>query len=162
MGVSGSGKTTIGALLSADTGWAFLDGDDFHSGMNKTKMAAGLPLTDEDREPWLAALHEQVALYARNGDNLILACSALRKAYRDVLRGDLGSVVTFALLAASPKALIERLAERRHEFMNPSLLSSQLATLEGPDSGWIIPADQAPDDALESLKVKLRAAGAIA
>jgi gluconokinase len=163
MGVSGVGKTTIGTMLSDDTGWPFLDGDDFHPAANKAKMAAGHPLTDEDRAPWLAILHSKIEEYASAGKSMIMACSALREQYRRTLRGDLSAdTVRFALLTAPPAAIAEHLAGRHHQFMNPNLLGSQLATLEQPDDAWIVPVDCTPEQTLEKLKSDLRAAGAIA
>lgn len=165
MGVSGTGKTTLGNLLSAETGWPFLDGDDFHSAANKAKMAAGQPLNDEDRSPWLATLHDKIAEFAGENKSMILACSALKARYRATLRGDLpASTVQFALLQADPAEIADHLQKRRHEFMNPDLLTSQLATLERPQNGeaWIISVAGTPEQSLAELKTKLQAAGAIA
>ena len=165
MGVSGTGKTTLGHMLSADTGWQFLDGDDFHPAANKAKMAAGHPLTDEDRAPWLAILHGKIAAFAGENKSMILACSALKAQYRDTLRGDLpASTVQFALLQADPAEIADHLQKRHHEFMNPNLLNSQLATLEQPgdDEAWVISVAGTPQQSLDELKAKLRAAGAIA
>ena len=162
MGVSGTGKTTLGKMLSNDTGWPFLDGDDFHPPANKAKMASGIPLTDEDRAPWLAILHGKIEEYATAGKSMILACSALREQYRTVLRGDLSpDVVRFALLEADPAVIAEHLAGRHHEYMNPHLLNSQLATLEAPgDEAWHISVDGTPQESLALLEQKLTAAGA--
>ena len=163
MGVSGTGKTTLGKMLSETTGWPFLDGDDFHPAANKEKMAAGHPLTDEDRAPWLAILHETIAKYVNSGTNMILACSALRDGYRATLRGTLpeGSV-QFALLEADPKVIAGHLQSRHHQFMNPDLLASQLATLEHPgDTAWNVSVAGTPQESLERLTDHLRAAGVI-
>jgi gluconokinase len=165
MGVSGTGKTTLGNLLSAETGWPFLDGDDFHPPANKAKMANGHPLTDEDRAPWLATLHEKIVEYADADKSMILACSALKAHYRATLRGELpAATVQFALLQADPAAIADHLQKRQHEFMNPNLLTSQLATLEQPggEEAWIISVAGTPEESLALLKAKLKTAGAIA
>ncbi len=131
MGVSGSGKTTQGQALAARTGWPFLDGDDFHTPEAKVKMAAGLGLSDEDRQPWLGRLRAE--LLAR--PEVILACSSLRHSYRDVLRVP---DARFVFLDVPQSLLLERLQERGgrsgHEhFAHADLLPSQLQTLEPPD-----------------------------
>ncbi len=126
MGVSGSGKSTVGAALAAALGVPFADGDDFHPDSNRQAMAAGIPLTDADREPWLAALRAWAA--ARDG-GCVLACSALRRAYRDVLRGA-GPDVVFVHLDVPAATLRSRMLARAGHFMPASLLDSQLSTLE--------------------------------
>ena len=162
MGVSGTGKTTLGHMLSASTGWPFLDGDDFHSLENKAKMASGHPLTDEDRVPWLATLHAEIAGYANAGRPMILACSALREQYRAILRGDFApQQVQFALLEAAPETIAAHLNARHHEYMNPHLLTSQLATLENPgDDAWHISVAGTAQESLAQLQAHLTAAGA--
>lgn len=164
MGVSGTGKTTLGTMLSRETGWTFLDGDDFHPAANKAKMAAGHALNDEDRAPWLAILHSKIAEYAGQGESMIMACSALKGTYRDVLRGDLPETeVRFALLEAPEATIADHLHHRSHEFMNPNLLTSQLATLEAPSDGeaWHISVAGTPEESLALLKAKLNEAGAL-
>jgi gluconokinase len=127
MGVSGSGKSTIGALLAARLGLPFIDGDDLHPQVNKQKMAAGVPLDDADRQPWLDA----IATALRQG-SVVVACSALKRRYRDRLR-ESAADIKFIYLAGSPAQLAHRLQLRSHEFMPPELLDSQLAILEPPD-----------------------------
>lgn len=127
MGVCGSGKTAIGQKFAESIGWEFVEGDDLHPKANKEKMAAGNPLTDEDRMPWLDALGEVI----RSKDQVVLSCSALRKKYRDRLRSF--GIIEFIYLEGEKKIIAERLATRSHEFMNPELLDSQFAVLEEPE-----------------------------
>lgn len=126
MGVSGTGKSTVGALLAARLGRPLIEGDDLHPPENKAKMHAGLPLTDEDRGPWLRAVRDAMDAAGRP---TVVACSALRRSYRDILRTADGRV-RFLHLVAKPEDLAARMAARTHHFMPPSLLASQLATLE--------------------------------
>jgi gluconokinase len=127
MGVSGSGKTTVGTLLAAALGTQFIDADSLHSDANRQKMAAGIPLTDADRAPWLTAVGETLA----RGD-VVVACSALRRRYRDQLRAAAPDL-RLVYLQGDSALLAQHLAGRHHEFMPPELLESQLATLEPPD-----------------------------
>jgi len=128
MGVSGSGKSTVGALLATRLGLPFIDGDDLHPQANKQKMAAGIPLDDADRAPWLDTV---AAALARAP--VVVACSALKRRYRDRLRAK-APHVQFIYLAGSPELLAQRLSTRSHKFMPPELLESQLAILEPPGS----------------------------
>ncbi len=125
MGVTGSGKTTVGERLASELGWTFADADDFHPAANKAKMHAGIPLTDEDRWPWLQALRRVIEQALKDHRGIVVACSALRTAYRDVLAGGLPDV-HFILLHGNLEVLRARLAQRQHEFMNPALLESQI------------------------------------
>jgi len=146
MGVSGSGKTTIGSVLAAQAGVVFADGDDYHSAVNKQKMAAGTPLTDEDREPWLQALNELLKGWWKSGSGGVLACSALKEKYRETLVAGLPEgTVHFVLLDGSRELIAARMAGRAHEYMNPKLLDSQLATLEAPSDAFSIVNDRAPE-----------------
>ena len=129
MGVSGSGKSTVAAGVAARVGGVFLDADDFHPESNRVKMAAGTPLTDEDRSPWLAILGDELAARTARGEVVVLACSALRRAYRDQLRAR-GEDVFFAQLDGARELLAARMGARIDHFMPSSLLDSQLATLE--------------------------------
>jgi gluconokinase len=145
MGVSGSGKSTIGTLLAARTGTVFADADDYHPLANKQKMAAGYPLNDEDREPWLEELNRLLRSWFESGKGGVLACSALKQKYRDTLESGMPSgAVHFVLLDGSPELIAERLAARAHEFMNAKLLASQLATLERPADALRVVNDRAP------------------
>lgn len=131
MGVSGSGKTTIAQGLARREGWMVLEGDKFHSPANIAKMAAGEPLTDEDRWPWLRAIAAKEVELCVAGISAVVACSALKRAYRDILVGGRPDIVLLYLRGS--KALIaERMATRKGHFMPPALLDSQFATLEEP------------------------------
>jgi gluconokinase len=133
MGVTGSGKTTVGRTLAAAQQWQFAEGDDYHSEANKQKMHAGIPLTDQDRGPWLDALHAVLLGWHRTGVSGVLACSALRQSYRDRLaEGTPALDLRFVLLEVPKAVLEERLAHRHEHYMNPALLDSQIATLEQP------------------------------
>ena len=131
MGVSGSGKSTIGALLAEALGWPFADADGFHPAANVAKMAAGQPLTDEDRWPWLDAIAAHIGASRTAGQPVVVACSALRRAYRERLRAGHGDLI-FLHLAGAPAVIAERQAARQGHFMPPSLMASQFATLEDP------------------------------
>jgi gluconokinase len=151
-GVSGTGKTTIGRILSARLGWRFEDGDDYHSVANRRKMESGTPLTDEDREPWLNLLHTRMQELIGCHENAVLACSALKQKYRDLLvAGFQPDQVRFALLDAPRYLLEERVRKRQHPYMNPSLLDSQLATLEVPTDTWRISVCGTKEDAVQQL-----------
>jgi gluconokinase len=130
MGVCGSGKTTVGEALAASLGWPFYDADDFHPEANVAKMAAGQPLTDDDRWPWLDRIAAEMRGVLARGGHAILACSALRSAYRERLQraGD----VRIVYLAGDAATIAERLVSRQHKYMPPTLLPSQFATLEEP------------------------------
>jgi gluconokinase len=130
MGVSGSGKSTIAAALAARLELVFADGDSFHPPSNVAKLARGEPLTDADREPWLRALAEWIANQHAAGRSSVLACSALKRRYRDTLRAAAPERVSFVYLAVPAETLRERLRHRGGHFVGPELLESQLATLE--------------------------------
>ncbi|SMH40262.1 gluconokinase [Rathayibacter oskolensis] len=127
MGVSGSGKSTVATLLASRLGWDFLEGDDVHPVANVEKMAAGIPLTDDDRAPWLAAIASAVDERIRSGASVVVTCSALRRRYRDVLRRD---DLVFVHLAGSRETVAGRLSSRVDHFMPKALLDSQFDTLE--------------------------------
>lgn len=130
LGVSGAGKTTLGKLLARELGWAFYEADDFHSPANVEKMHAGIRLTDEDRWPWLESLRELVQRCLAAGENAILACSALKKAYRQHLR--VNSEVKLVYLRGDFTLITDQLRHRHGHFMNPALLRSQFADFEEP------------------------------
>ena len=131
MGVSGSGKSYMANKLAEATGWAFAEGDDYHSAANKAKMAAGIPLTDADRGPWLDSLHQVLLNWYRAGQSGILTCSALKETYRQHLASDLPEA-RFLWLDPPRNLIAERMAHRPGHFMSPALLDSQLETLQPP------------------------------
>jgi gluconokinase len=151
MGVTGSGKTTVGRQLAAELGWAYYDADDFHPAANKAKMRAGIPLTDDDRWPWLRALRQVVEQALRDSRGAIVACSALKAAYQDMLAGGL-QPVRFVLLDGDPEVLKARLAHRQHEFMNPELLESQIETLERPPDAIVIDIELPVDEQVRRIR----------
>nr|WP_233507135.1 gluconokinase [Jiangella anatolica] len=155
MGVSGSGKTTVATRLADRLGRPFAEADDMHPAANVAKMAAGTPLTDEDRAPWLATVRDWLTAEAERGRSAVVTCSALRRRYRDVLRGAAGGV-TFVFLDGDPELLAERMRRRKGHFMPPSLLESQLDTLEPlePDEDGVrVLVDGTPDDVVaEALR----------
>ncbi len=150
MGVSGSGKTTIGQLLAQRLGVEFLDADDFHPQVNKDKMHAGIPLTDDDRWPWLHTLNGLLQQHQNSG--CVLACSALKQVYRDVLlKGIAPERLDFVLLAGSKQMIADRMEHRHHEFMNSHLLDSQFATLEEPKDAIKVTNDRQPDAVVDEI-----------
>ena len=152
MGVSGSGKTTIGELLAQRLRIPFLDADDYHSQANKDKMHAGHPLTDEDRWPWLATLNGLLREHAAKHTGCVLACSALREIYRDKLEDGLAEgTIDFVLLEGSRELIAGRMAIRHHEFMSNALLDSQFATLETPQDAIKICNDRTPDEVVDAI-----------
>lgn len=139
MGVSGSGKTTIAKSIASAMDWLYVEGDDFHPAANVAKMAAGIPLTDDDRWPWLRAIGEWISEHERGNVSAVITCSALKRRYRDLLReGRPG--VTFCHIDVPPEVLQQRLALRRGHYMSPTLLPSQLAALEPlqPDEPGVV------------------------
>jgi carbohydrate kinase (thermoresistant glucokinase family) len=136
MGVSGAGKSTVGAALARELGWRFIDADDLHPPQNVAKMAAGLPLSDVDREPWLAALNAMLS----QEDNAVLACSALKQSYRDRLAAGISEPV-FVFLKGGFELIGSRLARRQHRYMPAALLRSQFEALEPPAEGITVDVD---------------------
>lgn len=148
MGVSGSGKSTVGEALAHRLGCRFLEGDDYHDAAAKAQMAAGHPLTDADRWPWLDRVAGAVAAAVAADGRVVAACSALRRAYRERIEAGVPAPVRFILLDESREELHQRLQARQHHYMPASLLDSQLATLERPDSdepATTLPADETPE-----------------
>jgi gluconokinase len=158
MGVSGSGKTTIGTLLAKREGCVFADADDYHSAANKAKMAAGHPLNDDDRQPWLETLNALLRGWFVSGAGGVLACSALKETYRATLSGGMPKgAVQFVLLDGSKEMIAERLAERKNHYMSPALLDSQFATLETPKDAVCVVNDRAPEEVVEEILKQLTA-----
>ncbi len=153
MGVEGSGKTTVGELLAQSLGWIFVDADDFHSASNKEKMSRGMPLDDADRGPWLRAIHESIVDGAGKGQNVVLACSALKQSYRDQLQP--GTELKTVYLKGSFDLFYYRLQKRQAHFARESLLSSQFASLEEPTDAVMIDASQPVAEMVKQIKSSL-------
>jgi gluconokinase len=145
MGVSGSGKTTVGEMLAAKLGWTFVEADDFHPDANKSKMHAGIPLNDDDRRPWLAALRDRMKQALESGENIVLACSALKHSYQDYLEQHDPAHVHFVYLHGSEDLIRDRLAHRTGHFMNPALLHSQFEILEPADHAIRVEVSDPPE-----------------
>lgn len=149
MGVTGVGKTTVGMLIAQRLGALFVDADDFHPPENVAKMRAGIPLDDVDREPWLAALNARLRAAAAQGAPLVLACSALKAAYREQLRDNLPAL-RFVHLVGARELIAGRLGARTGHYMNPALLDSQIATLETPDDVLTLDIGTTPEALAEA------------
>jgi gluconokinase len=154
MGVSGSGKTVVGEALAADLHWPFFDGDDFHPPGNVAKMASGTPLVDADRWPWLDRLAAEMAAIDGRGENAVLACSALKQAYRDRIARAGG--VRFVHLKGDFDTIAARLAARSHRYMPPTLLASQFATLEEPADAIVVDVRDSIPIQVEKIRLALR------
>ena len=155
MGVSGSGKSTVGKILAAQLGWTFVEADDYHPTANVEKMRGGTPLDDADRRPWLAALRERVAGACRLGENVVLACSALKHRYQDYLEQDDPPCVEYVFLDGSPELIGRRLAARTGHFMNPALLGSQFEALEPPAKAVRVNIAPPPEQIAAEIREKL-------
>lgn len=156
MGVSGSGKSTVAGMLAGRLGWDLEEGDDLHPASNVAKMAAGVPLTDEDRWPWLDKIAAWIQLHVASGTPGIVTCSALRRVYRDRLSG---AGVAFVHLDGTREVISRRLSNRLDHFMPQSLLGSQFATLESlePDeNGIVVQLGQGPKDEVKEIMRRLR------
>ena len=150
MGVSGSGKTTVGRALAAELGWDFYDGDDFHPPENITKMENGIPLTDSDRAPWLAALHDLIETCLRRNHPGVLACSALKERYRQELVSG-SEDVQLVHLKGSYELIWSRMAARSDHYMKPEMLKSQFEALEEPAEGLTVDISLSVDDIVQEI-----------
>ena len=156
MGPAGSGKTTVGKLLAASLSWEFADGDDFHSSANIEKMSRGVPLTDEDRIPWLQCIHETMLQWQAQRRNVVLACSALKRNYREMLGIHLNAKdVKLVYLRGTYALLFERLHSRKGHYMTDRLLASQLADLEQPADALTIDASLSFDEIVSEIRSSL-------
>ena len=154
MGVTGSGKTTVGKVLATELGWRFYDADDYHPPKNIEKMRRGIPLTDEDRKPWLQTLARLVDDARDLGESIVLACSALKHAYQEYLRHHL-DVVRYVCLCGPPEVIQKRLASRTGHFMNPALLPSQFEILEPPEDAIRVDVTGTPDEIAGEIRRRL-------
>jgi gluconokinase len=150
MGVSGSGKTTIGRALAAALHWSFSDADDFHSPANVEKMKKGIPLSDEDREPWLRTIRGAIEQWRCDESGHVLACSALKGSYRDIL-GQNDPDVKFVYLQGAFDVISQRLKERKSHFFNPALLRSQFDALETPEGALIVEVSKEPQEIIRAI-----------
>jgi len=155
MGVTGSGKSTVGRLLADRLGGAFLEADDFHSAANKEKMQRGVPLTEADRLPWLKAIHAEMLAQAGSGKNVVLACSALRKSYREILVAGLD--VRTAYMRGTRELIGERLRQRLGHFAGEAILDDQFAVLEEPNAAEavIVDVQESPKQIVEEILRKI-------
>ena len=150
IGVTGAGKSTLGRLTAEALGWPFYEGDDYHPAVNLEKMRRGEALTDGDRQPWLESLRDLIAAAAARGENGVLACSALKHSYRELLRS--GGAVSFVYLQADHAVIEERLRQRRGHFMNPSLVGSQFGTLEAPKDELTVDTTLSPEEIVARVR----------
>jgi gluconokinase len=153
MGVVGAGKTTVGSLLAGQLGWTFADADDFHSPSNVGKIRRGIPLTDDDRRPWLEHLRAEICEWIAEARNGVLACSALKRSYRQALEA--GPEVRFVYLKASAGLIAERLHSRQGHFAGKQILLSQFADLEEPENAVIVQTVANPQEIVAEIRRKL-------
>jgi gluconokinase len=154
MGVAGSGKTLIGSMLAQSLGLTFADADQFHSAANIQKMAAGVPLTDADREPWLRSMRHAIDTWTKLGQSAVLACSALKQSYRDRLTSGIQTRIVY--LRGDPQVILNRLSLRRDHFMKPGMLSSQLADLEEPADAIVVDIRKSPSQIIAEIQQRIR------
>jgi gluconokinase len=159
MGVTGSGKTTIGSLLAVRLGCQFADADEFHSAANKAKMHQGIPLTDADRLPWLAAIHDQISKWVAEKQNVVLACSALKQNYRQILWS--GPQVQFVYLKGSYELIADRLRSRKGHFADEHILAGQFADLEEPSDAVTVDISGSPEEIVSEICRRLKLAPAL-
>ena len=153
MGVTGAGKTTIGRLLAEQSGWEFADADDFHPQSNVEKIRRGVSLTDDDRKPWLAALRAAIEHWIAEKRDVVLACSALKRTYRQELEA--GPEVRFVYLKGSPELIASRLCSRQGHFAGEQILAGQFADLEEPDGAVTVDIASTPPQIVVEIRRKL-------
>jgi gluconokinase len=153
MGVTGSGKTTVGTLLAAELGWEFADADQFHPAVNVEKMARGIALTDADREPWLAALHDAIVRWLADQKNVVLACSVLKRSYREQL--GTGGEVRLVYLKGSYELIASRLRDRHGHFATEAILADQFANLEEPHDAIVVDVQPPPREIVSEVQHRL-------
>ena len=157
MGVSGAGKTAVGTRLAKALGGTFVEGDDFHPPANVAKMRSGVPLDDADRQPWLETLSREIGAWLEAGRTVVLACSALKQRYRDILKAGRPGV-RFVHLKGDEDLIRQRLEHRRGHYMPASLLDSQLAALEEPADAITVGIDASPDGIVAEIQKALSVA----
>jgi len=150
MGVSGAGKTTAGRYLAKELSWKFYDADDFHSAANKDKMSRGVPLSDEDRADWLASLREVLNQNIETNQSIVLACSALKQNYRNVLK--VNNQVHFVYLQGSYQQIEARMKKRKDHYMKPGMLASQFAILEEPNDALTVEISKTPKEIIALIR----------
>jgi gluconokinase len=153
MGVAGSGKTTIGRMLADRLGWVYLEADDFHSAANKAKMSRGEHLTEEDRLPWLNAMHAELQVQNAKGKNAVLACSALNEEYRSILMAGLD--VKLVYLRGSKELIASRLQHRTGHFAGVAILDDQFAVLEEPEKAIVADVAEEPEKIVQEILTKI-------
>ena len=153
MGVTGAGKTTIGRLLAAQLGWRFADADQFHPKANVEKMSRGIALTDADRKPWLAAMRSSIQQWISQNRNAVLACSALKRAYRAELMA--GPEVRFVYLRGDYETVARQLRTRHGHFATEAILADQFATLEEPACAVVVDVGRDPDLIVKEIRTQL-------
>lgn len=158
MGVSGVGKTTIGQRLAESLGWPFFDADDFHPQANVDKMGRGIPLTDDDRWPWLARIHQKMSGLLAEGRSAVIACSALKAAYRDRLTATQADQTVFVYLKGEYDLLLQRMQAREGHFMKADMLKSQFDTLEEPNEAITVEVTVKPETIIQNIQEQLAGA----
>jgi gluconokinase len=155
MGFTGTGKSTLGRMLAETLGWTFVEGDDFHPTANIEKMRQGIPLTDDDRKPWLDAIRKRLDQTTARGEDAVLACSALKHSYQHYLAPYASEDVRFVYLRGSEELIRHRLATRAGHFMNPMLLESQFEALEPPEEAVLVDVGQSPEAIVTEIRSRL-------
>lgn len=153
MGVTGAGKTTVGNMLAGQMAWTFVDADSFHSAANVDKMRRGIPLDDADRAPWLQAMRDAISQWIQDRGNVVLACSALKRSYRDELR--VGPEVRVVYLKGSKELISSRLRQRHGHFAGESILAGQFADLEEPTDAIVVDVGLSPEEIVRGIREQL-------